>query len=367
MNNRFQSLQMRLLVALVLLTGLWACKPKDDKNQPGDTSFDRGAMLIYTADSLILPDYRRAELAARTLRDSVATFVANPTTPRLEALRTQWFQTALAWQPLGAYDFGPALLTSGTLSQETATFPVDTARVASYIQAADFSLDNFYPATRGLYAIEYLLYRFSASDYGSNNNRSQYLVAIANRLHTNVSGVQNSWEGSYRGSFVNNTGTDAGSSIALYFNAFVKHFEALKNYKLGLPLGLRAGQTSTEPTRVEGYFSGRSVELAQAHFRNTENQWRGRTRFGHNGIGFDDYLQAVQGGPDLANSTTAQMATTTTALAALPTTPLSAQITASVALPTAAFDELQRLTRFLKSELSSLLGISITYSSGDGD
>jgi hypothetical protein len=38
-----------------------------------------------------------------------------------------------------------------------------------------------------------------------------------------------------------------------------------------------------------------------------------------------------------------------------------------VALPTAAFDELQRLTRFLKSELSSLLGISITYSSGDGD
>mgnify|MGYP007059449494 CR=1 FL=1 len=29
--------------------------------------------------------------------------------------------------------------------------------------------------------------------------------------------------------------------------------------------------------------------------------------------------------------------------------------------------EMQKLTRFFKSELSSLLGISITYSSGDGD
>jgi hypothetical protein len=29
--------------------------------------------------------------------------------------------------------------------------------------------------------------------------------------------------------------------------------------------------------------------------------------------------------------------------------------------------EMQKLTRFIKSEMSSLLGISITYSSGDGD
>ena len=30
-------------------------------------------------------------------------------------------------------------------------------------------------------------------------------------------------------------------------------------------------------------------------------------------------------------------------------------------------DELQKSTRYVKSDMSSLLGISITYSSGDGD
>ena len=33
----------------------------------------------------------------------------------------------------------------------------------------------------------------------------------------------------------------------------------------------------------------------------------------------------------------------------------------------AIFTELQKMTRFIKGDMSSILGIAITYSSGDGD
>jgi hypothetical protein len=74
------------------------------------------------------------------------------------------------------------------------------------------------------------------------------------------------------------------------------------------------------------------------------------------------------GGEALINSTENQWAVVKNAYNAVPQTPrISAQILSN---PT-PFDnfhtELQKHTRFFKSDMSSLLGIAITFSSGDGD
>ena len=84
--------------------------------------------------------------------------------------------------------------------------------------------------------------------------------------------------------------------------------------------------------------------------------------------GLKAYLQTAEGGPALVTATEAQLRDVNAALAALPATPaLAEQIgTAPGALET-LHTELQQQTRYFKSDMSSLLGIAITYSSGDGD
>lgn len=352
-----------LLLALALLP---ACdKKKDDEQQVSD--FDRAAMLTHTADKLIVPTYQSLTDKAQALKDTVTNLVANPTAQRLANARTAWYALALARQQAGPYNFGPASLATGTLDQEIATFPVDTTQVEAYIGLQDYTLNNFDRDTRGLYTIEYLLYRFTEADYGSNNARSQYLIAVATHLHSKAAGVLNAWVGGYRSTFVGNTGTDAGSSVSLLFNNMVMDYEMLKNYKFGIPCGLRVGQTTEAPTAVEAYFSGRSTELARAHLQASEDLWRGKAADGTDGPGFEDYLLATTGGQGLVAEANLQWLACHAALNALPTTPLQDQIVAQSALPDNAFTELQKLTRFLKSETSSLLGISITYSSSDGD
>jgi hypothetical protein len=105
--------------------------------------------------------------------------------------------------------------------------------------------------------------------------------------------------------------------------------------------------------------------LIEAHFASSKNIWQGFARDGEAIIGFDDYLNAVVGGPELVTQTEAATQDIEQAIADLPAGRLSDQ----VADPNLAAlrDELQSNTANFKSSMSSLLGISITFNSGDGD
>ncbi|MFN3315759.1 MAG: hypothetical protein ACK40K_03035, partial [Raineya sp.] len=76
----------------------------------------------------------------------------------------------------------------------------------------------------------------------------------------------------------------------------------------------------------------------------------------------------VEGGTALITSTENQWAVVKNAFDAVPPTPrISEQIVNSPAAFDKLHTELQRHTRFFKSDMSSILGIAITFSSGDGD
>ncbi|TAE46251.1 MAG: hypothetical protein EAZ89_20445, partial [Bacteroidetes bacterium] len=200
----------------------------------------------------------------------------------------------------------------------------------------------------------------------AGQKRSSYLLAIAADVQAHVNQVHKDWE-TYEVDFITHDGTDAGSSASELYNHFVQSHESLKNDKVGLPAGLRAGQTGTEPTRVEAYYSGISVALIRAQVEATARIWSGKGINGIEGQGFADYLEEVEGGPALVADTKAQLAALTAALDALPEGRLSELVNSHPAEVALLFTELQKLTRFYKSDMSSLLGISITFASGDGD
>ena len=351
---------------------LFAC----DSNPGGGNTdnFDREAMLRNYADNLIKPAYTDLLTRITTFKTTVIEFNLNPGTATLDNAQSAWTEVYTAWQYANAYNFGPAGeegLRKG-LIEEIGTFPASQTKIESVIVAGTWNLDDFNRDARGFPAIEYLLFGASDNDlvagFANSANRRTYLAAVTDNAYGRVEAVLTAWNGTYYDAFIQNDGTDVGSSTSQLYNEFVRSYEAIKNFKLGLPLGKRPGQVQAEPQLVEAFYSGQSLPMLKAHLASIENIWHGRAKNGQDGIGFYEYLEKVEGGPALITDTETQLAALKAALADVPESPaLSVQIAGDKTKLEALYTELQKMTRFFKSDLSSLLGIAITFSSGDGD
>lgn len=357
---------------LLVITLAWACK----KDEPGSerSDFDRAAMLENYALNLIRPAYENLLDEANELKTRWADFTASPGENTLLSLREQWLATAIAWQSGNGFNFGPAGeegLRKG-LIEEVGTFPVNTEKIESFIAAGDAGLNNFDRDSRGILAMEYLLWGESGDIQQvltalQDNNRQSYLAALIDHLYSEADRVTTAWE-TYQSEFIANDGTDVGSGTSQLYNEFVRSYEAAKNFKVGLPAGKRAGQTQAEPQLVEAYYSGTSLELLKAHLAAIDRIYYGKSLTGSDGVGFREYLQAVEGGPALIASTETQWQAVSNALAAVPNNASFSELIAQDApAVNDLHTEMQKQIRFFKSDMSSLLGIAITFNSGDGD
>ena len=349
-----------------------ACDPSGG---PTDT-FDRGAMLQNFADNLIRPAFTDLKNKSAALRLSVTAFNADPSVQNLSVMQTLWKDAYEQWQFANAYNFGPAGEEGlqKSLIEEVGTFPAGVAKIEAAVASGNWNVTDSNRDARGFPAIEYLIFGSASTPeeivaaFTTSSNRKAFLAALADNLSTRIDTVSAAWNGAYYSEFINNKGTDVGSSTSHLYNEFVRSFEAVKNFKLGLPLGKRPGQTQAEPQLVEAYYSGHSLECLKLHLTAIENIWYGKSKSGQDGIGFREYLEKVEGGNALITSTETQLSALHAALATVPATPvLSEQITAGSTPLENLYTETQKLTRYFKSDLSSLLGIAITFSSGDGD
>jgi hypothetical protein len=198
-----------------------------------------------------------------------------------------------------------------------------------------------------------------------DQDRKDYLLLLTNELSTTFDNVVEEWNNSYRQEFTGNAGTSAGSPLSQLYNAFVKDYENLKNFKTELPAGLTADQDGPDGTLVEAFYSGISRELIVEHFESCKNIYFGRARDGSELIGFDSYLQVVEGGPSLINQTIAAVEDIDEAIADLPQGRLSDNVGSQELVNLR--NELQENTANFKSSMASLIGVTITFNSGDGD
>lgn len=355
---------------VIVVCAAVACSPRDTNKD----IFNRRALLEHYATRFIAPAYDTLGSRLNLLQAAAHAMADQPSPANLEKARNAWSASYLAWQHANAFNFGPAGEQGirKTLLEEVGTFPVNTSLIESRIQFGQLDLADFQRDARGFLAVEYLLFGNADSlalvaAFVAQPNRGQYLRNLSNDLKARLDFVQDAWKGYYP-DFISRDGTDVGSSTSLLYNEFIRSYEALKNFKVGLPLGKRPGQLRPEPSLVEARFSGQSLAMIREHLAATFRIWQGKSANGVDGPGFRSYLQQAAGGEMLIAQTEAQMQATLLALADIPEQPTLATLMDAEDPRIVRFnEELQKLTRFLKSDMSSLLGISITFASGDGD
>lgn len=357
-----------VIFVLISFFGLSSC---GNDTETKKTEFDRKELLANIATNLIIPSYQNLESNTNLLVEATQNFTQNPSVSTLEAAQSAWKSAYLSFQDANVYNFGAAQGTLGSLLENVGTFPVSTTKIENYITAGNSSLNNFDRDSRGFLGVEYLLFdkenKTNIVSKYTDSKRKEYLLAVVQNIQTEVKKVNDSWKNGYKETFTNNIGTDAGSGVSILFNEWNKSFESIKNFKLGLPLGRRAGQTQADPKLVEAYYSKESILFLKAHFSTIERIWYGKMLNGQDGVGFEEYLMSIEGGEAIVLETKAQLEEVEKVINLLPNENLQTQIISNPTAINNVLTEMQKLTRFFKSEMISLLGITITYDSGDGD
>ena len=377
MNNRLTSGSF-LIAGLFIL--LFSCSKKDSSPAPvieEPKEFDKTAMLVNYADNLIIPQYNALQEELEILVDAVNAFGEAPSETTLNAVKAAYRYAHYQYMNVEVFNFGPA----GTAQLEyfanffggfdysftqdgmLAGYSVDTTSIENNIASGNYDLtvysrNSFY--SQGFPALSYLLYNEGAIDKFENSAaRIKYLKDIANRLKALVDTVINDWT-TYRSTFIANTKSDVGSPIGNLVNMMAYQMDILKGPRIGWPFG-KQSNGSKFPSKSEGYFSGFGATLAHGNMVSLKNTYMG----GIKRKGISDYLISLDKGA-LNSDVIAQFDVVINKLEVIPE-PLSLSFMNDGGKVEDAYKEIQKLLTLLKTDVSSALGVQISFMDNDGD
>ncbi len=360
-----------LLVGITFgMLTLSSCEKDNPKTQ---ASFNRALWLEYTADEIIIPQMTILEIKANDYGTAVDRFVQEPTLARLTPCQEALFQLRIAYNRVLTYDFGPAF--THDVFNSVMVFPTDTVLVEGLVAAGSYNLESSSNvAARGFAAAEYLLFHKGesevVSEFLTDTQRGQFLKDLKDNAFSHILPMISDWKGSYRTTFVSATGTDVGSSTSLLINHWNINLELAKNAKLAIPMGKRSLGV-LYPEKVESAYARRSSELLQAQTEAIAAFYEGRSELTDEmGVSLKDYVSVM--GSTVGNTTTAstvsqQFDNILLGLASAEGSTLCDLVSARSAELEAIYQEYQTTVLHTKTEVPSLLGVSITYQDNDGD
>jgi predicted lipoprotein len=367
--NYLYTLGLSMSLCSLVLSG---CKDSDDKNTKG--AYDQTALLTQQADALIIPRYQNWLTTVQSLKTATDALLADGAgQAQLEAARTAFADSYLAWQEVEFYEFGPA--ERNTLRALFNTFPTDTSAIRTQILNNNGALgaataNSF--VRRGYPALDYLLYKRVESTAALTPATKTYIREVVQELVSTGTSVVNEWtSGNARQQFIQATGTNVGSSVGLMVNSYNFQLDMTKNARVGIPLGKKSLNTPL-PDKVEGYYSKLSVRLLKASIQGFETFLvvPGAPNRTATFLGYLDHLEAKAGATGELLSTAIQNRLTQikATAATLPDNMVLSEAVVSNQQPVdAVHTETQRLIVLTKSDMPSVLGVQITYSDNDGD
>lgn len=358
-----------ILILCVISFAIASCSD-DNVNNP-KVDLDKKALLENYADFLIIPSYDSLFTAVKQLKSTYNDLAAGYSESKLNKLQQAFTNVQIEWQSCSPYGFGPA--EDVLLRQSMNTFPTDTTRINENISSGEYSLmttSNF--KAKGLSALDYLLYRYNLSDEESifsDAKRLTYLKDLIDDIYNNVESVVKGWQ-TYKNTFVTKSGNDVGSSLSLLVNQFIFDFEIAKRAKIGFPLGIYSSDVL--PYLFESPYSSHSIILLTANLRAYRKLFVGPINNSSTKTNnLYDYLNQITAtrSDSLLSGMIVNKFDDLDSLINLLDVPLeqSVLIESEKSKVNDIYIKMQELTVLLKVDMTSAMGIQITFQDNDGD
>ncbi|HEY1172994.1 MAG TPA: imelysin family protein [Verrucomicrobiae bacterium] len=371
----------------VLGTCLWMVVspvPGSGMAQAAQTKeFSRPAMLEDIATKVLVPGIREFHDKCQGLEKFSAKLAMEPSPENVRLVQQAWVDACLAWKRMQWIQFGP--VKDRAYWSALCFKPVYPVSIEKVIRGTEpitqDSLAEQGAAAKGLYTLEYLLFdlpqgqtawvgedgkpartgtpRLAAKwllEGDQAERRRIYVREAAREMMEMLKPVRATVDDP---AFIANYVKGGQTSVDLAVNGLLDELESGVVNLIRLYVDQFANR-SLRYDQIEGYPSGLSVRVMEEELAGLEKLYRGG-----GGLGLDDYVKHVN--PGLAERMEQRLKAGKEALKAFRELPVDQALVKRYAAMEKAHDELRELEIQIKLDVISSLGITLLFSSTDGD
>ena len=373
MNNQFALRPGRLFAGLALFVFFGNHLIPASAVAPSVT---QDALFRELVRNVIGPDYQELAAKSQTLTTAVEQLAKAPGPESWANIRAAWLASVLAARQIQWLQTGPIAdreyLATFYYSKVLPYRIEDVLNASGSMDAA--YLDELGAATKGLFAMEYLLFEARSESpakpptapgtnpgnlFGTNfQRRCQFLLALASDVQKKADQVSADWAATNQPAAASTFATGGTNTLSMLVNALARNLESIAEERLNLALQLPA-PVMRQLHRIEGARSSTSVPQLLGTLRGAH-----RIYCGGEGLGLDDYLRELN--PALAGRVEAQFQKAIAGLQAIDA-PLEVAVTDHKESVQRAYEAVRELETLFKAEVASAVGVTIIFKSDDGD
>lgn len=330
-----------------------------------NVAFNDVALLTSVVQDHVLPEFAAFRADVESLVESKDVFIADKTEANLEALRSAYLVAYTSYQPVAKYDFGLAL--DINFHQNLNLHPFNLNSIEDLISNQEnLNLESVLTQDRqGFPAVDYMLNGLGADNteiisfYTGENgdDYTTYLSRLIERIESLTISVDEDWRSGFSDSFINDNGF-----LDVFVNGYIQYFEKrLRSSKVDFPAGKFDGTPSPE-TIESRFMPDESRDLLLTALESSRMIYIGvnndatslssvLVNLGEEGLDAQIRLKFLEA-QNLISNLDSNLAT---------------QVSTNNAELLNARDALQDIVTLLKTDMTSILNIAITFQDNDGD
>ena len=366
---------MKYIYLLLISSIIFSCSTDTNENDSID-NYNRTAILENLTNNIIIPSYEKLLSEIIQLNTSSTDFKATQNNSNLTALRKAWKEAYISWQYVEMFNLGKA--EEINFNKTMNTYPCNTTIINQNISSSQYDLsssDYSSWSSQGLPAVDFMLYGLDNDSnnilniYSGNDGEKylNYLEDIISQMLDNTNKVTEYWKNN-KDLIISSNGNTATSSLNLLTNDFIYFYEkGIRANKIGIPCG-RWDNWDTYPIGVEAYYrKDLSKRLTLSAINSSKQFFSGiGLNTGIDGQSFDDYLNDINGNNDLSNNIINKLTAAEEKINTLDHN-FTLQMSTDNTKMVEAYDALQKVVVYLKTDMLISLSITVDYADADGD
>lgn len=332
--------------------------------------FDIGNMLVSVHQENIIPNTNTFVIQSENLVNAAEALLSENNLNSFENFRNAWYETMERWQKVQVVNFGA--LSKKYYDVSISNWPANAFFIDQILTGNDeinqIYIDGKGGSSKGLPGIEYICFdknKTAAEIFPSLTERQRHYILAVSQNNLKYAKLIESYWLENSNTFVNASNNGINGSVTLMVNQIVHLIDDFGKNKIGRQAGLY-NTTEKNPKDTECYRSEYSYECLHYGTQSLQDFFKGSSKNISNLPGIDDYLNQVQGDEILSLEINQQFEHIY-ALIENSNASLADDIEQDAARVHELYESYKTLGLLFKTDVASLLSITIVPSDSDGD